>query len=479
MGYKIIFVLKKLLSFFCRQLVQTDLDGSVKGKQWPLSSYGPFRDRPSVPNFIVDQSFEEIRLLCYESKTQGTFSTVAAQISQQIIDAKARTSMLHDFGGDAQNIIVNLRGIGDDNDTSTQNNSFSNANPFAINVPNVAATNQSTNLFGTIPSNAASNPFATESVGGSIFSNSNNKGFDGASNNGFNATPSFGGGSIFGGGFNSATGSSFQSTSASPFSLSQVGKTVDQQPLSGSNIFGMAQTQTNPIFGGSASFGSNTASIFSQQQQVTNNTSNIFGQSQQPNTHQSQSSNFFGPDNSSSAGGQNIFGVGVSDTAAITTNQAMFGAVQESIFGNQQAQHQNVFGGQTQNAFGSVAVQQPQASDVGSGIFGTNASLQPTSTSFGFQSESAQTTIQSQLAFATKNHPQPSTFGTNTTHGFQAQQNSSQSLLIGASVTAAAIESTVYSKIENLSPDDLERFKANTFELGKIPTVPPPRELCI
>lgn len=471
---------------FRRQLVQSDLDGSVKGKQWPLSGYGPFRDRPSVPNFIVDQSFEEIRLLCYESKTQGTFSTVAAQINQQIIDAKARTSMLHDFGGDAQNIIVNLRGIGEDNDLSTQNNNF-NSNPFAINAPNVATTNQSTNLFRTGPSIPASNPFATGNGGGGSIFGSTSKGFDNAPGSLFNSSSSFGGisgggGSIFGGGFSSTTGSPFQSAAASPFSLSQIGKPVDQQPLTGSSIFGVTPTQTNPIFGGTASFGCNTASIFSQQQQVAGASSNIFGHSQQTNIQQPQQSNFFGVENAATTADQNIFGVGVVDTAGVTTNQSIFGSAQENIFGNQQTQSQNVFGGQTQTAFGAVANQQPQPADVASGIFGAAVSQQSSTAGFGFQSETAQTTVQSQLSFATTNQPQQSTFGTNTANVFQAQpqqQSSSQSVEVGSPLTSVDAESTVYSKIENLSTENLERFKANTFELGKIPTVPPPRGLCV
>lgn len=36
----------------------------MMGKQWPLSCYGPFRDKPCIPNFIEDQSFEEARFQC-------------------------------------------------------------------------------------------------------------------------------------------------------------------------------------------------------------------------------------------------------------------------------------------------------------------------------------------------------------------------------------------------------------------------------
>lgn len=44
--------------------LKTDAESTLKGNQWPLSGYGPFRDKPCIPNFIEDQSFEEVRHLC-------------------------------------------------------------------------------------------------------------------------------------------------------------------------------------------------------------------------------------------------------------------------------------------------------------------------------------------------------------------------------------------------------------------------------
>lgn len=37
----------------------------------------------------------------------------------------------------------------------------------------------------------------------------------------------------------------------------------------------------------------------------------------------------------------------------------------------------------------------------------------------------------------------------------------------------------IYSKLEDLSKDNLEAFKCNEFKLGFIPELPPPRELCV
>lgn len=61
-----VYAMHNLYNFFLSQrlTLKTDAEGALKGNQWPLSSYGPFRDKPCIPNFIEDQSFEEIRHLC-------------------------------------------------------------------------------------------------------------------------------------------------------------------------------------------------------------------------------------------------------------------------------------------------------------------------------------------------------------------------------------------------------------------------------
>ena len=41
------------------------------------------------------------------------------------------------------------------------------------------------------------------------------------------------------------------------------------------------------------------------------------------------------------------------------------------------------------------------------------------------------------------------------------------------------LDSSIYSLLESLSTQDLDSFKAPTFEIGKIPEIPPPRELCV
>ena len=41
------------------------------------------------------------------------------------------------------------------------------------------------------------------------------------------------------------------------------------------------------------------------------------------------------------------------------------------------------------------------------------------------------------------------------------------------------LDSSIYSVLDSISALDLEAFKAPLFEIGKIPEIPPPKELCV
>lgn len=51
--------------------------------------------------------------------------------------------------------------------------------------------------------------------------------------------------------------------------------------------------------------------------------------------------------------------------------------------------------------------------------------------------------------------------------------------ILNNSVYLQDVSEDVYSKSENLSPEILGAFQANTFTLGRVPLVPPPKELCV
>ncbi|CAL1290242.1 unnamed protein product [Larinioides sclopetarius] len=48
----------------------------------------------------------------------------------------------------------------------------------------------------------------------------------------------------------------------------------------------------------------------------------------------------------------------------------------------------------------------------------------------------------------------------------------------GSKPSSQAMDTDIYTPLEKLSSADKEQFSASTFTLGKIPTVPPPQEVC-
>lgn len=461
--------------------MKSDTEAAVKGKQWPLSSYGPFKEKPSLPN-LEDQSFEEIRALCYEAKSGGTLQTILPQLSQQVADASYKMSMLCDLNNvnnNMLNMLVNLYNSGE----SPANNqtALSGGNPFAMSSG--VGGGQSNSLFGNSNMTQPQNPFgsnifgtATATPSSNIFggaTSTSTNSFFGQSNTPFggggNATTSvFGGQSAFGGSNpNSFGASSFGQTNSSPFSLSQIGQSAESNSKP-STIFGTSQFQQtqNSIFGGPPAFGNQIvqptkpSGLFGS----TNTTApSMFGQSQN-----STPSGLFSQVNSNQpAGGGNLFGSSFStQTQQPQQPQSLFGTIADnkSIFGQNANSNQSIFGtnqqqiNQSSNIFAN-AMSQQQANP--QNIFGASQPQQE-QPSFFSQSNSnptASNIFQNQ----TKAPPIGGTiFGGNS--GFGQPEPVSQS---------------TYSKLEDLMPEDLEWFKANAFELGKIPTVPPPQELCV
>lgn len=474
-------------------VVKTDAEAAIKGKQWMLSSYGPFKDKPSLPNF-EDQSFEEIRALCYEAKNNGNLQALLPQLSQQAADASYKISMLCDqnnVNNNLLNMLVNLYDTGES--TGNTQSGLGTGNPFA--VSSAVGGNQTSSLFGTPSTTQQQNPF-----GGSLFGNNKttpSSGIFGGGNTSSSTTNSFfgqqsafgsGGQSAFGGqqnafggqstfGGNTTAGnnafgtSSFGQPAASPFALSQIGQQPTEAPKPASSIFGASpfqQTQ-NSVFGAAPAFSNpiqptkpsglfGTGSMFGQAAAAT--PSGLFGQSNQPvNPPSGNIFSSFGASTQPQAQSQGLFG-------AVSDNKSMFG--QSAISSNQ-----SVFGGnqqqtnQSSNIFASAVAQQQSNTQ---NVFGVQQEQQPSI--FG-QSNSVATNIfqnQSNAAAAS--------------NIFQNQSNvPAVGSVFGGSVfgqpPAEQVNQSAYSKMEDLKPDDLQWFSAPNFVLGVIPTVPPPRELCV
>lgn len=381
-----------------------------------------------------------------------------------------------------------------------------NANPFARNAAGFGAPTQSqaSNLFGASTANSNSmNLFGAQSntntagslFGGSSFSNTNNTSTFGSTNQ-----PT----SLFGGAGTGVASGPFsqQTTNASPFALPPANSQTN-------SMFGgqqqQQQQQTNPVFGGGASFGMQAKTgLFDQANAAmaqTTTSGNIFGQNvQAPAFGAPAQSSLFG--NASQDQTQSIFGgVTQQQQQTMQTQDNPFAAVAQSattnIFGAAQMQQQpqpqqqatpfqstaNTFGANTNMGMGQplfgVANQTSQMNAAPSpaqapaqtlqqqqqSIFGTNNfSAQPTQLPFGgnaFQNAQEQPNSQAPMI------------------GGQSQPNSN---VFGAATAAAAPiqqSKTLYTPMESLSQDEIDAFNNNTFDLSKIPTKPPPMELCI
>ncbi|KAI8439078.1 hypothetical protein MSG28_012943 [Choristoneura fumiferana] len=145
------------------------------------------------------------------------------------------------------------------------------------------------------------------------------------------------------------------------------------------------------------------------------------------------------------------------------TAKSIFSQASQNVFGSQPSQ--NAFGSQPSQNFGSQPAQNQSpfgAPDAAKSIF-AQANTSPF--------ESAPPTFKSPFE-------QPSPFAQNTGNVFQKSEPSS---VFGQ----AAFQSTpvddpgVYSNMNDLSEDDVQKFKADSFTLGFIPEIPPPHSLCI
>lgn len=397
------------------------------------------------------------------------------------------------------------------NSGSLFGNATASSNPFANNAGGFGNNNQNaSSIFGGASSTAAAPNNAN------LFSNANNATTAGGSifgSSSFGA--SAGGGSIFGGAQSkpsvfgqaaAAPGPFSQQSTGSPFSLNQIGQQQQSQMTQpqASSIFGKS-AQTNQVFGGPPTFSSKPTGLFSQANAAlaAQNPSNVFGQASAFGTPVSQNSVFSG-----GAQAQTIFGQAMQQIPASHSFSAM-NTQPKSIFGtasmatgatvSTQSQPSNVFG--SPNAFGTAST-----TTMGSSMFGGNmsAQTQQPASIFGsaqVQQPSMQQSMQPsmQQSMQTMQPTQPSMFAQQPP-GQQPMtlQQQQQSIFGGSSFASAGpapgssifggalaqqqqavIAVTAYSKLEELNAAEVEAFQAGAFELGRIPTMPPARELCV
>ncbi|TDG44775.1 hypothetical protein AWZ03_008831 [Drosophila navojoa] len=365
--------------FDFKQYLKTDIEASINGKMWPLSVYGPFKDKPNIPNFIEDQSFEEVRFQAYESQRQNCFDQFHQQFTKEVHDATMKMKLMLQFPPQVIDVMIKLYETPEGVQPATNNN-----NPFAA---------QSSSIFSKPAlSSASSNIFGGGSTVTTSFGSAGNSIFGGSSNAGNN---------IF---------ASAQNT----------------------NIF-TQQSQTQTFAGQQQQ----QPSLFGQQQPLGQAQASIFGQPQQ----QQPQPNPFGQAQAPVSNNNSVFG------QPQPTNATPFG--QSVAFAPQQQQQQ-----QQQQPFMGGMFTKPQPVTANTGNIFAQAAAQPSS---GFFTQPAGGFQQQQQ------------MQSDSTQQMQQQQQQLQQ---------PGTTSSVYSRMEDLTAEEIEAFKAEQFAPGKVPFKPPPRELC-
>uniref|UniRef100_A0A1A9UR84 Uncharacterized protein n=1 Tax=Glossina austeni TaxID=7395 RepID=A0A1A9UR84_GLOAU len=410
-------------------VVKTDVDAAINGKQWPFSCYGPFKDKPCLPNFIEDQSFEEIRLMCYEAKQKNYFEQFHQQFLKEAMDVNSKMKALLQFTPEIVNVICKVYDVAVETIATKSNNPFGlGGNVGAVNTSSLFAKpvlGPSTSMFGTGSGANATNTFAVSNTNGSIF--------------GGTATNLSTGNNIFGG-------------------------------QTQTSIFGQSNKSTNSIFGGGNASNQNQGSIFTQAQPLAGS-GNVFNQQQ---TQQSSPGfALFGQAAQQSVQGSSFF------------NQTQPPQPTTSVFAQALAPQQ-----QNTNPFTQAANQSGQSlfasqSNGGQNLFTQAVQQQPMQPIAG-QTGFTQPNIFGQTIQQQQPVQNTAPFMQSATLSQQQQQQQQQTLGPFQQVVTQTSEqqmapqplgTSVYSRLEDLTAEEIEAFKADSFLPGKIPFNPPPREL--
>ncbi|XP_053610412.1 nucleoporin NUP42-like [Plodia interpunctella] len=227
--------------------VQSDIQAALKGGQWLLSSYAPFKEKPVFPG-IADLSPEEARLFIYEAKANNNLDQAVAYMNNMMRENQTKYEQLLQ---PTPEIIKVLRSIYKGEIVSspfmnTAQTGFGNSSN-ASSIFRSAA--QNTSVFGQpqpFGSSEQQQPFGSPNVFGQSPDNSAAKSiFAQASQNTFNQNPAP----------NNIFGSPVENTAA---------KSIFSQ--ASQNIFGGNQNVQNQSI-----FGSPNQSVFAAE-------SNAFGQ---------------------------------------------------------------------------------------------------------------------------------------------------------------------------------------------------------
>ncbi|EPX72473.1 nuclear rim protein Amo1 [Schizosaccharomyces octosporus yFS286] len=391
---------------------------------WPLTCYSVKDFFPSL--YSGDVSPEELRLWFYQARAANAIPQYEQRQTELLNDIshKQKTALTNREGAvnEMRNRLVGKTGVKSIFDTTPTNNTQSNNNA----------------SFGAF-SNQNKNPFTSSTPAFGFQQNQPpNSGFGGSA-----APPT----SVFG-----------NQTSASPFSSNNNKPAVPNAFSSG----GFSQNALNSPQFGVPGFATQTPSSFGG-----------FSNNQQP------------------AFGQSLFGQASFQTQA---NNSM--NIPKTFEQPKNPPNPSPFGTSNAPVFGQTAFQQPTnpmlQNNVHSGFQNPNQAQSPSSIFGSFQSASA-----APPSFSMGSQNQQFGFGQPTAEGGQGignndsmnkpmgnsnfgfqQQPPAPSFPSASSAMPETTSTNVSDVPSDFPPEFIQQFQAPEFTLGKIPTVPPPRQFC-
>ncbi|GAB0087869.1 hypothetical protein DMENIID0001_022230 [Sergentomyia squamirostris] len=459
-------------------MVQAEMKAALNGKQWPLSTFSPFKDEPSLPDLLDDQSFEEVRWNFLLAKAENRLPQYQEDFKRVTAVAFDKMSKMAMPDAGVKKYLVDIYGLNGRKTRQMTSTQSTFGNPSIFDRISSNAVTEASSVFGGGTTTTVAGGFGGNSVFGG--------------NSTFTAQPK----SIFG--QQSVFSQQQQQPAQSIFNQNQQTNSIFKpaqlsavQPASGGNIFtqSMQQQPQQSAFGGQSAFSS-----------TTNAASSIFGGGfSNTNTQPMSTESLFGGANATSVFGQNqnasVFAQNPPTFGQNSQNPPAFGQT-PSVFGQTHSQFgQPVvappsFTAQTapQSVFGQPPQPAPPVQPQPMSVFSpTNPPqqqqqnvFQAVSQSPGQQSVFAMTPAQEQA-----NPPVSSVFATPSP--YEASNPATRTSVFSPATNAfapadssqkSANQAYLYSKLEDLTPEQLQAFQADTFEMGKIPTVPPPVDLC-
>ncbi|XP_071876753.1 uncharacterized protein isoform X2 [Bombus fervidus] len=424
-------------------LVAKEMLNAERGRQWLLSCFAPFKDKPCIPG-MEDLSPEEVRWEMYQAQNNGMVDQAKLHFQQLCTDMKAKREAFRNPTRETLTKLKEILGTGHKNarndNTSGKSSSFAFATP-QLGLP---SSTPSSNVFGNKTFGTQSNPFSggfpptsntsifgrTPTTSNSVFGqNTQTFGSSGSIFAGGASQPVFGQPNIFGTGNPVNNVFARHETSQAPISVFNSGATSPPSLFSGTSsqsnasVFAGAKTSTANPFGGSSNL-QTTNSIFGSTPSTGTFSSGIFSQSETP-----------------AFGGASVFGA-----------SATFGNNPSSIFGEKPAfgNSGGIFGeSNTVNLFGNAQGTTPSMPTSSASPF----SATPSTTTSPFatatsQFETTSTAAFSKPTFGMATGTAGETFATTATSSSTPFGTTSTGVTFGTpSTTTSPFTSTIFSDI--------------------------------